>query len=563
MKKVIPVVIAIALICVVAVVNFGGQVKEKYSYGEDLADLNAYFDINDDSEIAIILQDNRIDEKAKLINDVVYIDREACRALLTERFYVDFNENLLLYTNATTTIRAEIGGTTYVENGIETDAGYALCKISEDTVYIALDYIKKFVNFTYEFFENPYRIQMYTEWGERTVANITEDTNVRWRGGVKSEILTSVQKGDIVEVLEVMDDWTKIKTMDAYIGYVENRLLSDERTDTEKAATNVAAEEYVTLNENKKINMVWHNIESAQDGYSLFKTCAYIKEVNVISPTWFWLNDNEGNFSSIADESYVTASHRMGMEVWALVSNFHTGTDVDLTEVLSYTTKREYLINGLIQECITYGVDGINVDFEQVPSSCGDHYIQFIRELSLAAHEYGLIVSVDNFVPSEYTAHYNRKEQGLFVDYLIIMGYDEHYAGSEVGSVSSVSWMKKGIEDTIAVVDPSKVINAIPFYTRVWMTENGTTTSEALDMVTAKACLKKHGITTSWDEETCQNYGEATDGGIFYQVWMEDADSVKVRLNVMDTLGIAGVAAWRLGMETRDIWDILESYMLY
>jgi spore germination protein YaaH len=251
----------------------------------------------------------------------------------------------------------------------------------------------------------------------------------------------------------------------------------------------------------------------------------------------------------------------MGMEVWALVSNFHSGTDVDTYELLSYTSKRTYLINSLVEQTLFYGADGINVDFEQVPSKAGESYIQFIRELALKCHENNLVLSVDNYVPSEYTAHYNRKEQGLFADYVIIMGYDEHYVGSEVGSVASMEWMKQGIEDTLKVVPAEKVINGVPFYTRVWMTEGANVTSEAVDMTVANNFLAKNGLTAQWDEETNQNYAETTIGNTKYQVWMEDADSIKVRLNVMNTFGIAGVASWKLGQETPDIWDLISAYM--
>jgi len=561
MKKLIPVLIAIALICVVVAVNFGSMFKQKYSYGEDYADLNEYFKTTEADDVPIIMGLERIDECAKCFDGNVYFAKDMVEDYLTCRFYYDSNENLLLYTTATNTISSDVGSKSYTENGETKDVAYTISIAKGDTLYIAADYIKKFVNFSYEFFEEPYRMQLHTSWGQKTVAGIKKDTQIRWKGGVKSEILRDVYEGEVVEIIEVMDDWTKVKTDDAFIGYVPNSTLEESSVMNEKPVTDVPEEEFVSLNENKRINLTWHNIEYAQDGASLYNVCAYIQEVNVISPTWYWLTDNEGNFSSIATPDYVQAAHSMGMEVWPLVANFHTGTDVDLTEVLSYTSKRTALVEKLVNETVTYGCEGINVDFEQVPPACADHYIQFIRELAVAGHKKGLVISVDNYVPTEYTAYYNRKEQGKFVDYIIIMGYDEHYAGSEIGSVSSISWMKEGIENTLKVVPKEKVINAIPFYTRVWKTSNGETISEAVDMKTANQFLKNHKITTVYDEATNQNYGECTEDGVLFQVWMEDADSIRTRLNVMTTYDIAGVASWRLGNETRDIWDIIAAYM--
>lgn len=561
MKKLIPIIIAIALICVVVLTSFGKQVYDKYSYGDEKADLNEYFEKYSEDRVPIILQDARISETAKLIGDELYLERNTVKKYLTERFYVDRNEGLLLYTNGEGTIRNEIGSDSYTERGESVSLGFPLCVIEDEEEYISMTYLRKFVNFSYELFANPDHIQMYTEWGEKKVANITGDTNVRWKGGVKSPILTPVEKGAVVEILEPMDDWTKIKTSDAYIGYVENKFLEDERFENETPVNDVPLENFISLTKDYKINLVWHSIEYPQDGQTLYGDCAKIKEVNVISPTWYWLTDNDGNIKSVASESYVTAAGKMGMEVWPLVSNFHSGVDVDTGEVLSYTSKREYLINELITETLKYGAHGINVDFENIESAYAESYVQFIRELSLACHANNLIVSVDNYVPSEYTAHYNRKEQGLFADYIIIMGYDEHYVGSDAGSVAGMQWMSNGIKDTVSVVPANKVINAVPFYTRIWKTSGDTTTSEAVDMATANEFVKNHKLELTWDEENGQNYGEVTFDGIFWQVWMEDTDSLKVRLNVMNSYGIAGIAAWRLGMETTDVWDYIENYM--
>ena len=561
MKKAIPVIIAIALICVVGFVSFGSAIYEKYSYGTEYADLNEYFGNPQSDDVPIVLQDEKLESFAKYKDGIVYFDEGLVKELFTVRFYRDTNENLLLYTNGSDTIRTEIGSKSYLENGVSNDTEYTISYIEDDTLYIAINYIQKFVNLYYEFYEEPYRMQLYTEWGSKTVADIKKDTYVRWRGGVKSEILRKITSGVTVEVLEAMDDWTKVKTDDAYIGYVPNDCLSDTSAVEETPVTKVEAEDYKNLSKGEKICLVWQNMEAEQDASFLYNACAKVEGVNVVSPTWYWLTDNDGNFTSIANADYVKAAANMGMEVWPLISNFHTGTDIDIKETLSYTSKREKIISGIIAETLAYGATGINVDFENIPSAASEDYIQFIRELCVAAHKNGLYVSVDNYVPSEYTAHYSREEQGLFADYVIIMGYDEHYVGSEPGSVSSISWMVEGIENTAKVVSKDKIINAIPFFTRVWKTSNGEVTSEAVDMPTAADFISRNGITVTLDDATGQNYGEMTSGGTYYQVWMEDTYSVTTRMNVIDTNGIAGVAAWALGQEIPEVWDIIEAYM--
>lgn len=564
MKKVIPVIIAIALIIVVFGVSFGKTVYDKYSYGHDWADLNEYFQIFGEDDVPIILGNERIEYSARLINGVYYFDQTTIEELFTERFYVDTNENLLLYTTPTTTLESELEGNvvTDINTGETTNYDYPISVYKDDTLYIAADYLKLFANFAYETFSEPNRMQLYTEWGERKVATIKSDTQVRWKGGVKSEILTEVSEGDEVTIIEPMDDWTKVKTSDCYIGYVENFRLTDETTKQDTPVNSAVSEEFNYLTRDYKINMTWHNIEYPQDGADLRAALSTAKAVNVVSPTWYWITDNDGNFDNVANANYSQTAHDMGLEVWALVSDFHADTDIDSYELLAYTGKRRNLVKNLVASAVEFGADGINVDFERVTSQSSTHFVQFIRELCVEGHANNLVISVDNYVPTEYTAHYNRHEQGEFADYIVIMGYDEHYQGSpEAGSVSSVPWMQKGIEDTVALVPRERVINAVPFYTRVWMTEGGDVTSEAVTMQVSQDFLAKNGIETTWDESTYQNYGEATMGGIYYQVWMEDADSLQVRLNVMKQAGIAGIASWKLGQETPDIWDLIEDYM--
>lgn len=188
------------------------------------------------------------------------------------------------------------------------------------------------------------------------------------------------------------------------------------------------------------------------------------KGINVISPTWFALTDSEGNFSSFASSAYVKRAHDMGIEVWGLIDNFSNKDAVDTYELLSYTSRREKLTENLVNTALEYGLDGINVDFESISQDAGTHFIQFIRELSVTCRKNGLVLSVDNYVPTGYTDHYDRKEQGVFADYVIIMGYDEHYSGSpEAGSVASIGFVEDGIRRTVDQVPAEKVINAVPF----------------------------------------------------------------------------------------------------
>ena len=315
------------------------------------------------------------------------------------------------------------------------------------------------------------------------------------------------------------------------------------------------------LSRDYKINLGWHVIGGVGGNDTLEETVAKTKGLNVISPTWFTLTGNEGEFSSFATTSYVERAHEMGLEVWALVGNVDS-VDVDLYTVLSKTSNRRRLILQLLAAVREYNLDGLNIDFENVSLDAGEPFIQFIRELSIPCRKYGIVLSVDNYVPMNHTDHYDRAEQGVVADYVIIMGYDEHYNGSdEAGSVASINFVESGIKNTVAEVPKEKVINALPFYTRIWETGADGISSQAVGMEMAQTYVSDHGIATRWDEVTCQNYGEFQDGDRLCQVWLEDAESITVKLNIMEKYEIAGVAAWRLGFETADIWDVIEEYM--
>ena len=561
-KKIIPIVIAIVLIIIIGGVTFGSRILEKYSYSKERADLNAYYGITGSQEAAIVLQDEIVEEKARISDGICYLDMATIHKYLNDRFYVDGGEGLLLYTLPEDIVRNSIGSSVKETAQGSEELGYTAAIWEGDTLYVALDYIKQYTNFSYQLFTDPYRIQLTTEWPSYEVASISKNTQVRLKGGVKSEILTDVQKGDQVSVLEQMETWSKVKTADSVIGYVENKRLTGIRSEQPIPVTDYQEPEYTSLTRDHKINLGWHVVASAGGNDTFNSVTANAGNLNVISPTWFKLCDNEGGYTSFASADYVQKAHDRGLEVWALIENIEYKDSISMYEILSSTTTRQKLIDSLMNDLITYGIDGINVDFEQLSMDCGEHFVEFIRELSVACRKNGKVLSVDNYVPRDFNDYYDRKEQGIVADYVIVMGYDEHYAGSkEAGSVASIDYVEDGIAQTVKEVPAEKVINAIPFYTRIWETTGDGISSQAVDMVTAEQFISNHGITAEWDETTCQNYGEYTSGDSRYQVWLEDADSIKVKLNVMENYGIGGVAEWRLGFEKPEIWDVIGEYL--
>jgi len=231
-------------------------------------------------------------------------------------------------------------------------------------------------------------------------------------------------------------------------------------------------------------------------------------------------------------------------------------------ELFSYTSKRTHLINNIIEEVLTYGIDGVNIDFENITQESSESYIQFIRELSIACRANNIILSIDNYVPKPYSMFYNRTEQGIFADYIIIMGYDEHTkTGGEVGPVSSFQFASDGITETLKEVPAEKVINGIPFYTVRWETSGADISGGNIDMEEAEDFVKRNSLELVWDEVACQNYASYETNNTTYQILLEDEDSLRIRLHLINIHELAGVAVWRLGYEKPEVWEVFKEYL--
>lgn len=563
-KRILPVIIAILLILVIAGGALGKVLLDKYSYSKEEADWNEFYQVSESDRSAIILQDEMVEEQALIRDDVCYFDLATVHKYMNEVFYADMTEKLLLYANPTEVIRTTFGETSYTTTEGTQDAGYVISFVEGDTVYVAADYVKLFTNYSYDCYDR--HVQVYTEWGTRQVAQLKKDTAVRLRGGVKSPILTQAAKGDTLEILEQMETWSKVKTSDSVIGYVENRRLGDITEETETPVTDYQEPEYTALTSDSKICLGWHSIGGVGGNDTLYSMVSGTKGMNVIAPTWFSLTDENGSIRNFGTANYVTTAHNMGLQVWGVVDNFNyaneTGTAISTLNMLSSTTSRQNFVRNVTDAAVSLGLDGINVDFEQLSSDCGPHYVEFIRELSIQCRNMGLVLSIANYVPFNFNDYYRLDIQGQVADYVIIMGYDEHWHGSkDPGSVASISYVSGGLDRTLQEVPANKVVNALPFYTILWKTEGTDVTDEYITMNNEADFMSRAGVTAEWDEETCQNYAEWTSGNATYQIWLEDAESIAVKLNMMATKNIGGVAVWRLGYGTQAAWELINAYL--
>ena len=563
-KKAAPILAVVLLIVVVAGIGFLTRLIQKYTPSSEVMDSQEYFGLNSEDEAAIVVDSEILPYKGKIIDEVAYVDYQAVKDELNDYFYWDSENNTMLYTMPTDIVQIPAGSSSYTADGKAQSLTYNIVLIDGSQTYISLDFVKQYTDISFEIFHEPDRIVINKVRGEVTVASIRKKGKVRTLGGIKSPILREVEKNEVVRILEPMEDWTKILTQDGYIGYIKNDRLVKERTET--ITSDFTAPEYTNIEKNYKINMVWHQTTSMDANYNIIYDIANVKKVNTISPTWFSIAANDGTLDSLALSDYVETAHNNNMEVWPLIDNF--SENIDFAKVMNSTSSRNKIQNQLIAAAIEYSFDGINVDFENISEDAADGYVQFVRELSVMCRKNGIVLSVDVPVPMDFTAHYNRKALGEVCDYVIIMGYDEHYAGSEAaGSVASLSFEEEGIKNTLTDVAASKIISGIPFYTRLWCTttnEDGTTsvTSEAMGMSTAQQTLENNQAESTWDETTGQNYAEFTGSdGALYQMWLEDSKSLTKKLELIKNYNLAGVAEWKLGLEDDSVWDLIAKYI--
>ena len=541
-KKYKPVIAVAVLVILVAILGIVTHVVMKYIPSSEKMDLNEYYGEMADGEIALVIGTEKMEERGLVDGDRVYLPLDVVNTYLNQRYYWDSVNQQILYATPSELTSASASS----------EAGDKVW-VKDDKVYLNLTYVQEFTDLDAYITKDPYRIAIQYKFKNVKTVTVKKNTSIRYRGGIKSAILTSVKKGTKLRLIEEMENWDQVATDDGYIGYIDKKKVGEaEKTKFERS---FKKEEYSYLTMDSKVNMVWHQVTSTDANAYFADATANMTGVNVISPTWFYLTDTSGNIASIASADYVSQAHEKGLQVWGLIDNFTQ--EVSTTETLSSTAARQNIISQLIQAAQDVGMDGINVDFESLSEDVGIHFLEFLRELSIECHKNNLVLSVDNPVPEDFTSHYDRAEQGRVVDYVIIMGYDEHYVGSEAGSVASLPWVEQGIQDTLDEVPAERVINAIPFYTRLWRTTGGNVTSEAIGMDQAQQTIAENNVETYWDKTTSQNYGKYDIDNSTYQIWLEDAQSVAEKVKLVSKYDLAGVSAWKLGFENNGIWQVI------
>lgn len=569
-KGIIGLVIAV-IMGIIAIIGYKiyDNVQEKKRESNNVTDLVEYYNIPE-GEAMVIFDEKIYDKNAIVENGNPYLDLDTVRERYDLRFFWSKDENLLYYTTPSTAFVFTPGQNNALSNRQIFDTSVPVVIMKGDMPYILCTFLNQYTDITYSFYTEPCRLLISYENTDFMSYTVETETAIRVNHDIKSDILEKLPVGSHVRIIDgggiQENGFIKVMSDDGVRGYIRTDRLSESAYESPKFK-NFVAEEYVPQLCNERVYLAWQLLYTKDSTDSLKKALSDNEDLTVVAPTWYFLNDTEGNFSSYANQDYVKYAHSQGVDVWATIKNDDIDGQFscsdDSFKLLSSYDARQKLIDNIINHCTEDGVDGINVDFEMLSVATGVHFIQFLRELSIECRKIGLILSVDNYVPENFNAYYDLPSQADIVDYVVIMGYDEHYAGSdEAGSVSSLSWFTRAADNTLAKVPAERIIMGVPFYTRLWKEvgegENLKLYVDATPLMKdTEKIVKNSGAEKIWKDDAGQNYIEYKKDGAVYKMWIEDMDSLKEKALVIRERNLGGIAAWKLGDETEGTWEML------
>ena len=559
----IPVLIVLLAIAVVVCISIFTKKDPELEPLDEMADLTQVYASEEGT--APIIANGVLSNVKGLVHDRhVYLKLGVILEDINDGFFWDDTEKCLSYATATQVFRAfekdTFDGAAVFYDNSETDAKKS--EDPKDRICVSLNYVAQFANMKVNIYTDPGRVFLRSKFGDLEYAQIKKGTALRVGPGASEKILYNVEEEQKAWLIGTEEGWSKVFVESCgHVGYVQETDIAKIETVHEDDVYQEETYKRKTIGK-QKVCMAWHQVFNESGIDDIAQLLEGADSLNVISPTWFSVTSSTGNIESRADSDYVKLAHEHGLQVWALAENFNTTTKLDYNQLFGRTSVRTKLVESLVNEAVRYEIDGLNLDFEGLPSDAGDGYLQFIKELAIACHEKGLIFSIDNYVPSAWTQHYHRAEQAKIVDYFVVLAYDEHYAGSDAGSTASLPFIKKGIEDTIKAGVPKKMlVVGMPFYSRIWRGEDATVTSETMNMAAMHDAKKLYKDFMVWDEESGQNYIEIEIEGVLNRIWVEDVASIEAKLNLILKKKVAGIACWKLGMEIPEAWEAITAML--
>lgn len=494
-------------------------------------------------------------------NGVVYVSTKDIANFFDDHIFYDNKYDQIITTSETKVATLKLNENKAKVNGSTVDLVASAKKIGEQ-FYLPFSEISESVyNVETTYIKDTNTVVLVSLDRELTYANSSKKNSVKSKPTMFSKTVDKIEKGDNVTVVPSKNGdengWTKVTTENGKIGYVKTTTLAN----TKKIRDNLEMGKQIQGN----VSLVWEYFSKYAKAPQRTEK---IDGVNVVAPTFFSLSDSKkgaivANVGQ-AGQNYINWAHSNGYRVWPWVANEATNkADKDLTsEILNDYKLREKLISSIVSAVEMYNLDGINLDFENMYESDKDAYSRLVIELAPRLKELGKVLSVDVTAPDgspDWSLCFNRNVIGDVADYVIFMAYDQHNQSStEAGTVAGCDWVEANINKFLGQegVKPEKIILAMPFYTRVWNVTDGGLSSSAVDMKSQSTLIPGDAKIT-WDDSLKQNLAEYEKNGRTYKVWMEDAKSLKCKLDLVKKYSLAGGAFWRKDQETSDVWKVI------
>ena len=548
------------------------KIAEKYKESEVKTELRDYYNVPQGE--AMLIFDEKIYEKnAMLFDGEPYLDF----ATVTERYSTLFmwspDENRMYYTTPSKEYMITPGAKDILVNEEKIIYDIPPVMMKEDTLYVSMSFLKECSNITYEMYDDPARILVTYSTDEFLCATVKEESSIRVSQDIKADYLEKLPAGSVVRIIEgggiQQKGFIKVMSSDGVRGYfLQEKLDWGNRYNTQPVFNDFEEEKNKPLLSPEKIYLVWHLFYGMGHIDEMTEYIETNPELNVVAPTWFFMNGTNGEIVSYGDMDYVVAAHDRKVNVWAVLNQETLNGDYytadQMHELFSKYDSRMRLARNLVEAVKKCGADGINIDIEGLKVETGIYFVQFLRELSIKCREYGIVLSVDNYIPEEYNAFFNIPEQSRFVDYIVIMGYDEHYAGSDAGSVASLSWFKHAVDISLKKCGPEQIIMGIPFYTRLWKEAPDGDTVKAyviktMNMKEQDDYIASSGLEGKWLEKEGQYYYEYEVEDGRFRLWAEDKKSLALKAMVIGEKDLGGTAAWMLGGDPEGTWMIVKA----
>ena len=524
---------------------------------------NNYIILDNNERTNLVINNNNVTTDLKndvlIKDDIIYLSEADIANFFDKHIYYDEGTEKII-----TTYEKKIAEIGFEENVININGSdkeiYAHAIRENGEVYLPVSEMADVYDVEIQSIPETKVITMDSLDREQKRAIVNKDTAVKSSTNFIARTVDRVEKGEAVIVVSTDGKYSRIRTSDGKIGIIKSNRLENEFTIRE----DMEEEKQV----DGKVNLTWDYFSeyvSAPD-----RSGTTIEGVNVVSPSFFYLDTDGELKENVGSEgqAYIEWAHNNGYKVWPMVSNAVAANEsLDITSnIMNSYESRKKLIENIVEKCVEYDLDGINIDFENMYAEDKDMYSRFIIELTPRLKEIGMVTSVDVTAPDgadTWSLCFDRNVIGDVADYIIFMAYDQNGTSSlKPGTTAGYNWVQLNLTKFLQTeaIEPEKLILGIPFYTRVWTTDSDgdIISRNTVDMKDIDSVIPE-GVEKTWNDELKQNYVEYMDGSNKRQIWIENIESLKAKVSLVIENNLAGVASWQKDMESNDVWQMLES----